>query len=641
MPPSGPELALATDTLPAREADMKEPLESLLINEKENGEAVIIGGMVLDIHATPSVNPAPRTTTPGKVHYAAGGVARNIAECVSKLGTKPFMISALGSDMSGEQFDSGVGPHGLNTMDGICYWSTGSLQDYQLKERYLTPQWIQQFKSNIASAPIVMVDANLSQPALEASCQLAAEVGTPVWFEPVSVAKSRRIVSVAKYVTFASPNEDELIAMANALSDKDIFFPIQKDGIPVTSLFQQLKPAIWVLLEKGIKVVILTLGSKGVLLCSKHHLNFQNIVPNRTSKSHNISQKLHEIINQVCPSDRFFSGLKESSRSSPFVVHFPAVLSSSVVRLTGAGDCLVGGSIASFCVGLDLMQSIAVGIAAAKATVEERYLTPQWIQQFKSNIASAPIVMVDANLSQPALEASCQLAAEVGTPVWFEPVSVAKSRRIVSVAKYVTFASPNEDELIAMANALSDKDIFSPIQKDGIPVTSLFQQLKPAIWVLLEKGIKVVILTLGSKGVLLCSKHHLNFQNIGPNRTIKSHNISQKLHEIINQVCPSDRFFSGLKESSRSSPFVVHFPAVLSSSVVRLTGAGDCLVGGSIASFCVGLDLMQSIAVGIAAAKATVEVEANVPTEYSLEQITADASTVYLGATVVFSRSML
>ncbi|PWA83593.1 hypothetical protein CTI12_AA165210 [Artemisia annua] len=233
-PLSGPELALAADTLPA-----------LLINEKENGEAVIIGGMVLDIHATPSIHPAPRTTTPGKVHYAAGGVARNIAECVSKLGTKPFMISALGSDMSGEQFDSGLGPHGLNTMDvwlGICYWSTGSLQDCQLK------------------------------------------------------------------VTFASPNEDELIAMANALSDKDIFSPIQKDGIPVTSLFQQLKPAIWVLLEKGIKVVILTLGSKGVLLCSKHHLNFQNIGPNRTR--------------------------------------------------------------------LDLMQSIAVGIAAAKATVEAEANVP-------------------------------------------------------------------------------------------------------------------------------------------------------------------------------------------------------------------------------------------------------------------------
>lgn len=35
----------------------------------KNGEAeaVVIGGMVLDIHATPSIPANPRTTTPGKV----------------------------------------------------------------------------------------------------------------------------------------------------------------------------------------------------------------------------------------------------------------------------------------------------------------------------------------------------------------------------------------------------------------------------------------------------------------------------------------------------------------------------------------------------------------------------------------------
>lgn len=38
---------------------------------------------------------------PMQVHYVPGGVARNIAECTSKLGTKPYMISALGLDMAG------------------------------------------------------------------------------------------------------------------------------------------------------------------------------------------------------------------------------------------------------------------------------------------------------------------------------------------------------------------------------------------------------------------------------------------------------------------------------------------------------------------------------------------------------------
>lgn len=43
----------------------------LLLNngqvKSEEAEPVVIGGMVLDIHATPSIPANPRTTTPGKV----------------------------------------------------------------------------------------------------------------------------------------------------------------------------------------------------------------------------------------------------------------------------------------------------------------------------------------------------------------------------------------------------------------------------------------------------------------------------------------------------------------------------------------------------------------------------------------------
>lgn len=39
-----------------------------------------------------------------QVQYVSGGVARNIAECMSKLGTRPFMISAVGFDMAGDIF---------------------------------------------------------------------------------------------------------------------------------------------------------------------------------------------------------------------------------------------------------------------------------------------------------------------------------------------------------------------------------------------------------------------------------------------------------------------------------------------------------------------------------------------------------
>lgn len=186
----------------------------------------------------------------------------------------------------------------------------------------------------------------------------------------------------------------------------------------------------------------------------------------------------------------------------------------------------------------------------------------------------------------------------------------------------VTFASPNEDELVAMANAISGKDIFQPIRRDDsstkLSKEYFFQILKPAICVLLEKGVKVLVVTLGSEGVLLCSKAKSNLHKLAFKGN-ESPYFSKQLYEAVSRVCPTDQIFGASMCEPMSSLFV-HFPA-LPASVVRLTGAGDCLVGGTIASLCAGLDVMQSIAVGIAAAKVVVEVESNVPDEYCLAKL--------------------
>ncbi|KAK4437789.1 putative sugar kinase YeiI [Sesamum alatum] len=360
-----------------------------------NDEAspVVIGGMVLDINATPSAVANPRTTTPGKVVYALGGVARNVAECMSKLGAKPFMISAVGFDLAGslllEHWESeGLSVAGIQRKPDIetaviCHIFDGKgevaagVASVEAIEKFLTPEWIHNFKFNICSAPILMVDANLSSPALVACCKMAAECQTSVWFEPVSVTKSKRVASILKYITFASPNEDELVAMANALSSGDKFLPIQRDcgsvKLSVDSLFRALKPAIWVLLEKGIRVVIVTLGADGLFLCFKHThgVDKRDLIKKRRSS---FSRKLYEAINVSCPPGRIL-GAPNSKGSYYIAMHFPA-LSASVVRLTGAGDCLVGGAVASICAGLDIMQSLAVGIAAAKGAVETETNVP-------------------------------------------------------------------------------------------------------------------------------------------------------------------------------------------------------------------------------------------------------------------------
>uniref|UniRef100_A0A7N0T1L7 Carbohydrate kinase PfkB domain-containing protein n=1 Tax=Kalanchoe fedtschenkoi TaxID=63787 RepID=A0A7N0T1L7_KALFE len=375
------------------------------LEDDEVAGPVMVGGMVMDIHAIPATPALPRTTTPGTVQYMRGGVGRNVAECVSKLGAKPFMISTVGQDPAGnlllEHWTSvGLSTQGIQRrhdvgtavicnifdLDGELASAVASVDAI---EKYLNPEWILNFKDSISSAPIVMIDANLNSSALEVSCQLAAKSGTPVWFEPVSVTKSKRIASIVKYVTIASPNEDELIAMANAVSykDKAMFEPVKvNDETSVKSLFWTLKPAIQVLLEAGIKAVLVTVGSRGAFLCSKGWPGCLNIGP-KVPKLHGFGKQLYESLLPIRPSIKFTTS-REIHAASVVALHYPC-LPASVVKLTGAGDCLVGGTIASLCSGLDLFQSVAVGIASAKAAVESDTNVPN---DARSAVSAAKLI---------------------------------------------------------------------------------------------------------------------------------------------------------------------------------------------------------------------------------------------------------
>jgi sugar/nucleoside kinase (ribokinase family) len=52
---------------------------------------------------------------------------------------------------------------------------------------------------------------------VQEACRQAAAAGVPIWFEPVSVPKAARAAAVVASLTFVSPNEKELAAMADAV----------------------------------------------------------------------------------------------------------------------------------------------------------------------------------------------------------------------------------------------------------------------------------------------------------------------------------------------------------------------------------------------------------------------------------------
>lgn len=189
-----------------------------------------------------------------------------------------------------------------------------------------------------------------------------------------------------------------------------------------------------------------------------------------------------------------------------------------------------------------------------------------------------------------------------------------------------------------MANTLSARNMFNtlkPEDNNKLSPEDVFCALRPAILVLLESGIKVVIVTLGSNGALLCSKGD-------PNEALRKFPKSgEKIFKRVQLTCSPNRFSEPGLSRRGSTLFAMHFPTV-PAKVKKLTGAGDCLVGGTVASLSDGLDLFQSLAVGIASAKAAVESDDNVPPEFKLDFVTDDAELVYSGARMLLAhQSML
>ncbi|KAJ7212852.1 hypothetical protein O6H91_Y476000 [Diphasiastrum complanatum] len=295
-----------------------------------------------------------------QVTYVQGGVGRNVAECITKLGVPAFLISVVGQDMAGQLLVAHWLSLGLS-IEGVqqcaecvtpvvsaVFDTKGELAtavaDVTALEEHMTPKWICQFVDIIQSAPVMMVDANLMPNVLEAACSLAREANVPIWFEPVSVPKSVRATGLLKYqITFASPNKAELISMAENLtcSVKGMMsqgsLSTKTGSARVKEIVWKLRHHIYVLLATGMKYIVLTLGKHGVVLCS--------------TRNNPIEPKV------MC-------------------VHLPA-LPSTVVSLSGAGDCLVAGTMAALSGNCDLVRSLAYGVAVARLAVQSDSNVPE------------------------------------------------------------------------------------------------------------------------------------------------------------------------------------------------------------------------------------------------------------------------
>ena len=233
----------------------------------EQPGAVVIGGANVDVKARSTAMATPRTSNPGTGSMAAGGVARNVAENLARLGTRTHLVAAIGQDAMGDGLlaqTSAAGvlvqhvrrsarPTGTYTAvldaDGELLLAVADMSATD----EIGPEHVDAVRELLSASGLLVLDGNLAARTLGYALDLATAAGVPVVLDPVSVPKAGRISAeliAARPVYAVTPNRDELGALTGRAIRTD----------------RQVLSAAQHLHERGVGHVWVRLGTRGSIL---------------------------------------------------------------------------------------------------------------------------------------------------------------------------------------------------------------------------------------------------------------------------------------------------------------------------------------------------------------------------------------
>ena len=207
------------------------------------------------------------TSNPATQDESFGGVARNIAENLARLGAPTALITAVGNDASGQALlahaeDTGIDTRGTLRLDGV---SSGTytavlghdgemvvaLADMALNDR-ITPAFLATRQQQRASAALVVADLNLPVESIASLLDDAVRDGVSLVLVAVSEPKMARLPHNLLGLRLLILNEGELAARVGRALDSDAAI-----GAACAEVQRQ-----------GAQDVIVTRGAHGVMYTS-------------------------------------------------------------------------------------------------------------------------------------------------------------------------------------------------------------------------------------------------------------------------------------------------------------------------------------------------------------------------------------
>ena len=296
---------------------------------------VVVGGAVLDTKLRTAAPPVIGTSNPGAASWTAGGVGRNVAENLARLGRPTTLLAAVGDDPAGDSVVSRTAAAGVDCTHLVSSRHPTGTYTAVLDDRgdlhiavadmratdELSVADLAAVPGLLAVAGALVVDANLDASVLRWLLVAAGEAGVPCVLEPVSVAKASSAAPVldgSLPVHTVTPNVAELEALV---------------GAPVVATVEGVRAAADRLHACGVEHVWVRRGVLGSLLSSAPPVGD--------------------------------AGGRGGSRSRAVLVAAPEV---EVADVTGAGDSMTAGYVHALLDGADVVEAARYGQVLAALT---------------------------------------------------------------------------------------------------------------------------------------------------------------------------------------------------------------------------------------------------------------------------------
>lgn len=287
-------------------------------------KVIVIGGANVDIKGHSSGAFIGGTSNPGDVILSVGGVGRNIAENLARLGLEVSLLTVLGDDSNGCLVRDACAAANVDlslTITGREATGTylvvldrkgeliSAINDMRAIES-LTVANLEAASPSLRSADMLVADCNIKSECLDWLCRFSAEQNMRLLIEPVSVPKASKLKSFRRIspVFAISPNRQQIEAITGEVDE-------------------------WQAIAK------------------LHAAGFKNVVLHRGGQ-----------------------GVQVSTGSE--MTEVASLHTDSVADVTGAGDAAVAGLVFGVLEGYSLAESARLGQSAASIKLSTRQSAP-------------------------------------------------------------------------------------------------------------------------------------------------------------------------------------------------------------------------------------------------------------------------